>query len=86
MIGIRPRQTWQCNGPGIIPLNAEDAAGLRELFAGYRFGAVLNCVGNCALKSCECDPAMAQLRVDFRTALGEYLSLVLAGSLARFPA
>jgi len=32
------------------------------------------------------DPAMAQLRVDFRTALGEYLSLVLAGSLARFPA
>jgi dTDP-4-dehydrorhamnose reductase len=61
VIGIRPRQTWQCNGPGIVPLNAEDAAGLRELFAAYRFGAVLNCVGNCALKSCECDPAMARL-------------------------
>jgi dTDP-4-dehydrorhamnose reductase len=61
VIGIRPRQTWQCNGPGIVPLNAEDATGLRELFAAHRFGAVLNCVGNCALKSCECDPAMARL-------------------------
>jgi dTDP-4-dehydrorhamnose reductase len=65
VIGIRPRQTWQLTGEGIIALDAEDAAGMRELFREYRFQAVLNCTGNCALKSCECDPAMARkLNVD----------------------
>ncbi len=65
VVGIRPCQTWQCNGEGIVALDAEDGPGLRALFAAYRFGAVLNCTGNCALKSCECDPAMArQLNVD----------------------
>jgi dTDP-4-dehydrorhamnose reductase len=61
VIGIRPRQTWRLVGEGIHVLNAEDAAGLGDLFRAYRFRSVLNCVGNCALKSCECDPAMAQL-------------------------
>src|SRR5207248_3091759 len=38
---------------------------LGELFDAYRFRSVLNAVGNCALKSCELDPAMAQrLNVD----------------------
>jgi dTDP-4-dehydrorhamnose reductase len=60
VIGIRPRQTWQMNGDGIVVLDAEDAAGMRELFRDHRFRAVLNCTGNCALKSCECDPAMAR--------------------------
>src|SRR5262249_3434892 len=55
-----PRQTWRLTGPGIVAQDAEDAAGVRELFRTHRFGAVLNCVGNCALKSCELDPAMAQ--------------------------
>jgi dTDP-4-dehydrorhamnose reductase len=65
VIGIRPRQTWQLCGEGIISLDAEDSAGLRDLFRSFRFGAVLNCTGNCALKSCECDPAMAhKLNVD----------------------
>jgi AcrR family transcriptional regulator len=32
------------------------------------------------------DPAMAQLRVDFRTAVEEMLTVVLAGCLARWPA
>jgi dTDP-4-dehydrorhamnose reductase len=65
VIGIRPRQTWQLTGDGIVPLDAEDAPGLRDLFRAYRFRAVLNCTGNCALKSCECDPAMAhKLNVD----------------------
>jgi AcrR family transcriptional regulator len=32
------------------------------------------------------DPEMAALRMDFRTALDEYLTVLLAGCLARFPA
>jgi dTDP-4-dehydrorhamnose reductase len=65
VIGIRPRRTWRLTGEGILPLDVEDRRGLRELFRTYRFGSVLNCIGNCALKSCELDPAMArQLNVD----------------------
>jgi dTDP-4-dehydrorhamnose reductase len=60
VVGIRPRQTGRFVGPGVVPLNAEDATGLRDLFRVYRFRSVLNCVGNCALKSCECDPTMAR--------------------------
>jgi dTDP-4-dehydrorhamnose reductase len=48
-------------GEGIVPLDAEDRAGLKELFDTHRFRSVLNCVGNCALKSCELDPAIAWL-------------------------
>ncbi len=59
VIGIRPRQTRPLVGAGIVPLEAEDAEGLRALFAVHRFRAVLNCAGNCALKPCELDPAMA---------------------------
>jgi dTDP-4-dehydrorhamnose reductase len=59
VIGTRPRQTWRLAGEGIVTLDAEDAAGMRELFDTYRFPSVLNCVGNCALKSCELNPAMA---------------------------
>jgi dTDP-4-dehydrorhamnose reductase len=60
VIGIRPRQTWQLTGHGIVALETEDHAGLADLFRAYRFGSVLNCAGNCALKSCELDPAMAR--------------------------
>jgi dTDP-4-dehydrorhamnose reductase len=60
VIGTRPRKTWRLTGAGIVVLDAEDADGLRDLFRTYRFGSVLNAVGNCALKSCELDPAMAQ--------------------------
>jgi dTDP-4-dehydrorhamnose reductase len=61
VIGIRPRQTWQLTGDGgIVAQDAEEAEGMSELFDEYRFRSVLNCVGNCALKSCELDPAMAR--------------------------
>lgn len=59
VIGIRPTQTWKLRGPGIVAQDAEDADGMRRLFDRYGFRSVLNCVGNCALKSCELDPAMA---------------------------
>src|SRR5437899_3641675 len=61
VIGTRPRQSWQCVGDGIVAVDVEDHRGLRELFDAYRFPTVLNAVGNCALKSCELDPAMARL-------------------------
>ncbi len=59
VVGIRPHQTWQLTGPGIVAQDAEDAAGMKSLFDRFGFRAVLNCVGNCALKSCELDPVMA---------------------------
>ena len=57
--GIRPRKSLRLTGPGVIALDADDEAGLRDLCREWRFGSILNCVGNCALKSCELDPAMA---------------------------
>jgi dTDP-4-dehydrorhamnose reductase len=59
VVGIRPTQTWQLVGPGIIALDTQDRDALFELFRTWRFRAVLNCTGNCALKSCELDPKMA---------------------------
>ena len=61
VIGLRPRRTWRLRGEGVVGLDAEDDDGMRELFSAYRFRSVLNCTGNCALKSCELDPEMAQL-------------------------
>jgi len=50
----------------------EDPAGLRELFRRHDFRAVLNCAGNCALKPCELDPAMAwQLNVASAAAIAD---------------
>jgi dTDP-4-dehydrorhamnose reductase len=59
VIGIRQRDNWRLTGPGIVECNAEDRQTLENLFDEYRFAAVLDCAGNCALKSCELDPAMA---------------------------
>jgi dTDP-4-dehydrorhamnose reductase len=60
VFGIRPHQTWQLVGPGILPCKLEDCDHLLSLFEQHSFRAVLNCTGNCALKSCELDPAMAR--------------------------
>jgi dTDP-4-dehydrorhamnose reductase len=59
VIGIRQRDNWRLDGPGIVACNAEDQEGLSRLFEQHRFGAVLDCAGNCALRACELDPAMA---------------------------
>jgi dTDP-4-dehydrorhamnose reductase len=59
VVGIRPHQTARLVGPGLIAQDAEGAVGMRNLFDRIGFRSVLNCVGNCALKSCELDPAMA---------------------------
>lgn len=60
VVGIRPRKTDRLTARDLIAMDAEDSAGMRDLFRAYRFRAVLNCAGNCALKACELDPAMAQ--------------------------
>jgi len=57
--GLRQRDNWRLNGPGVVPCDAEDADELARLFDRHRFAAVLNCAGNCALRSCQLDPAMA---------------------------
>jgi dTDP-4-dehydrorhamnose reductase len=61
VVGIRPHQTYKLVGDGVVAQDAEDADGMRRLFDRFGFRSVLNCVGNCALKSCELDPAMARL-------------------------
>jgi dTDP-4-dehydrorhamnose reductase len=60
VIGTRPAQTWRLHGDGIAVLDAEDGHGMDALFDRHGFRSVLNAVGNCKLKSCELDPAMAQ--------------------------
>jgi dTDP-4-dehydrorhamnose reductase len=60
VFGTRPRQTWRLAGEGVVALDLEDRDGLRRLFDAHHFGAVLNCTGNCALKSCELDPTLAR--------------------------
>ncbi|MDZ4820968.1 MAG: sugar nucleotide-binding protein [Planctomycetota bacterium] len=59
VIGIRQADNWRLIGPDIEICDAEDHARLSELFDKYQFRSVLDCAGNCALKSCELDPAMA---------------------------
>jgi dTDP-4-dehydrorhamnose reductase len=60
VVGIRPKNAWRLEGDGIIPLDIEDRPGLTALFEKYRFATILNAIGNCALKPCELDPAMAR--------------------------
>jgi dTDP-4-dehydrorhamnose reductase len=60
VIGVRPTQTWQLVADDIVPLDTEDRAGLEALFTAHHFRSVLNTTGNCALKSCELDPRMAE--------------------------
>jgi len=59
VFGIRQRDNWRLDGPGIVACNAEDSQALAQLFDEYRFASVLDCAGNCALKGCELDPDMA---------------------------
>lgn len=59
VVGIRQTDNWRLRGDGIVACNAEDCQGLTNLFERHRFGGVLDCAGNCALKSCELDPRMA---------------------------
>jgi dTDP-4-dehydrorhamnose reductase len=65
VFGIRQADNVRLAGPGIVACNAEDRDSLARLFDKHQFAAVLNCAGNCALKACELDPALAwRINVD----------------------
>ena len=59
VVGIRQKNKWPLVGPDIEPCDAEDKETLKRLFDHYGFKSVLDCAGNCALKSCELDPSLA---------------------------
>lgn len=59
VIGIRPPKTWQLVAEDVEVVDIADGPGVAGLFRRYRFGSVLHCAGNCALKACELDPEMA---------------------------
>lgn len=59
VVGIRQRDNWRLQGPGIVACDLEDPVGLRRLFDEHEFAAVLNCAGNCALRACELDSRLA---------------------------
>jgi dTDP-4-dehydrorhamnose reductase len=59
VFGIRQEDDPRLAGPGIVACNAEDRQSVARLFDRHRFAAVLDCAGNCNLKSCELDAGMA---------------------------
>ena len=59
VVGIRQADNFRLTGPNVVACNAEDRDGLARLFDEHRFAAVLDCAGNCALRPCELDPALA---------------------------
>lgn len=65
VLGVRQQDNWRLVAPDILVCDAEDRNGLEALFDRYRFASVLDCAGNCALKSCQLDPEMAwRINVD----------------------
>jgi dTDP-4-dehydrorhamnose reductase len=80
VIGIRQRDNWRLEAPGIVACDAEDAAELKGLFDQHQFAAVLNCAGNCALRACELNPEMAR-RINVTGV--EHLLRAMAGRGAR---
>ena len=59
VFGMRQIDNARLTGPGVLALNAEDRDGLARAFDRHKFAAVLDCAGNCALRACELDPALA---------------------------
>jgi dTDP-4-dehydrorhamnose reductase len=59
VVGIRQEDDPRLSGPGVVACNAEDREALARLFDRHGFGSVLDCAGNCALKACELNPALA---------------------------
>ena len=77
--GLRQASNWRLDTRGVLACDVEDLVGLRRLFAEHRFAAVLDCGGNCALRSCELDPGMAW-RINYESVVN------LVTVLREFPA
>ena len=59
IVGVRQEDNWRLAGQHIEACNAENYDDLKRLFDRFQFRSVLDCAGNCALKSCELDPPLA---------------------------
>lgn len=59
VVGIRQADNWKLTAPNIVACDAEDRGELSRLFDRWRFGSVLDCAGNCALRACELDTRLA---------------------------
>lgn len=65
VVGIRQRDNFRLAGEGVVACDAEDHDGLKRLFDAHQFRSVLDCAGNCALRACQLDPALAwRINVD----------------------
>jgi dTDP-4-dehydrorhamnose reductase len=60
VFGLKQPDNDQIHGPDLLTANAEDRHAVRRVLEEQKIGAILDCAGNCALKSCELDPAMAR--------------------------
>lgn len=60
VVGLRPVASWQMAASDVVGIEQDDADAMASLFDQYRFGSVLDCAGNCALRACELNPAMAR--------------------------
>lgn len=60
VVGIRPEQTPRDLGRDAFACDAADRDGLESLLRAHQVRSILNCAGNCALKACELNPAMAE--------------------------
>lgn len=57
--GILPPETIGFTAPDSLFFPVEDYETLSALFDRYRFAAILDCAGNCALKACQLEPQIA---------------------------
>lgn len=57
--GLRHPEAAHFDAPGLLDLRPERYREMRDLFDRYRFASVLNCAGNCALKTCQLNPELA---------------------------
>ena len=59
-IAQRPLRNWRLTGDNIFGRDLSDVRFIRDLIAKFNVKTIINCGGSCALKACECDPAMAR--------------------------
>jgi dTDP-4-dehydrorhamnose reductase len=60
VFGLRPPVSVSLRGDNIMAEDTDNVTGMAALFRRFRFRSVLNTTGNCALKACELDTAMAR--------------------------
>ncbi len=73
VFGLLPPKTKDFTAPDLILANGDDPKELEAVFEKHRFGAVLDCAGNCDLKGCQLDPKIAwTLNVEIVRNLGRW--------------